>query len=175
MKNFIYILFGIIILTGCETAPCECEVPSNGGTGTFEVKMGSNDGLEVFDAIDKAWGALDYEALKSYVSEDAVMKFADGKVAVGGDEFVSMIQKEVEEWGEAEYVNWSTDYKFSLATTSDNDESTNVDEGDWVNAQFTVELKSPVDGDIRNVFYEFYHIIDGKVVSWDQFKRGEKE
>ena len=103
------------------------------------------------------------------------MKFADGKVAVGGDEFVSMIQKEVEEWGEAEYVNWSTDYKFSLATTSDNDESTNVDEGDWVNAQFTVELKSPVDGNIRNVFYEFYHIIDGKVVSWDQFKRGEKE
>ena len=55
------------------------------------------------------------------------------------------------------------------------DVANGVDEGDWVNAQFTVELKSPVDGDIRNVFYEFYHIIDGKVVSWDQFKRGEKE
>jgi len=68
-----------------------------------------------------------------------------------------------------------TDYKFSLATTSDNDDSTNVDQGDWVNAQFTQELETPVDGNKRNVYYEFYHIIDGKVVSWNQFKRGEKE
>lgn len=174
MKNFIYTLFGLIILTACETAPCECEVPSNGGNGIVEIKMGSQNGLVIFDAIDKAWAALDYEAVKSYIADDAEMRFADGKFAVGGEEFVSMIQQEVEEWGEAEYV-WTTDYKFSLATTSDNDDSTNVDEGDWVNAQFTQELESPVDGNIRNVYYEFYHIVDGKVVSWSQFKRGEKE
>ena len=133
-----------------------------------------NEDNRDFDAIDKAWASLDLETVKSYISEDAVMKFADGKVAVGGDEFVEMIQQEVEQWGEAEYV-WTTDYKFSLATTSDNDDSTNVDQGDWVNAQFTQELETPVDGNKRNVYYEFYHIIDGKVVSWSQFKRGEKE
>ena len=62
--------------------------------------MGSENGLDVFDAIDKAWASLDLETVKSYISEDAVMKFADGKVAVGGDEFVEMIQQEVEQWGE---------------------------------------------------------------------------
>ena len=175
MKNFIYALFGILVISSCETtAPCECEAPSNGGNGTVEVKMGSQNGLDVFDAIDKAWAALDYETVKSYIADDAEMRFADGKFAVGGEEFVSMIQQEVEEWGEAEYV-WTTDYKFSLATTSDNDESTNVDEGDWVNAQFTQELESPVDGNVRNVYYEFYHIVDGKVVSWSQFKRLKKQ
>jgi ketosteroid isomerase-like protein len=61
--------------------------------------MGSENGLDVFDAIDKAWASLDLETVKSYISEDAVMKFADGKVAVGGDQFVEMIQQEVEQWG----------------------------------------------------------------------------
>ena len=174
MKNFISIFITLMLLSSCNNNPCNCITPSNGGNGSVEIKMGSENGLDVFDAIDKAWASLDLETVKSYISDDAVMKFADGKVAVGGDEFVEMIQQEVEQWGEAEYV-WTTDYKFSLATTSDNDDSTNVDQGDWVNAQFTQELETPVDGNIRNVYYEFYHIIDGKVVSWSQFKRGEKE
>lgn len=174
MKNFISIFITLLLLSSCNNKPCNCITPSNGGNGSVEIKMGSENGLDVFDAIDKAWASLDLETVKSYISDDAVMKFADGKVAVGGDEFVEMIQQEVEQWGEAEYV-WTTDYKFSLATTSDNDDSTNVDQGDWVNAQFTQELEIPVDGNKRNVYYEFYHIIDGKVVSWNQFKRGEKE
>ena len=78
--------------------------------------------IQVFDAIDKAWAALDYETVKSYIADDAEMRFADGKFAVGGEEFVSMIQQEVEEWGEAEYV-WTTDYKFSLATNKQDEDA----------------------------------------------------
>ena len=160
-----------------DTYKCELEIIRVPNATVEQVVNANPSQIDLdpfFDAIDKAWASLDLETVKSYISDDAVMKFADGKVAIGGDEFVEMIQQEVEQWGEAEYV-WTTDYKFSLATTSDNDDSTNVDQGDWVNAQFTQELETPVDGNKRNVYYEFYHIIDGKVVSWNQFKRGEKE
>ena len=173
MKNLLLLFSVLGLFVSCNE---ECEVPSNGfieGT-ELNVQMGQQNGVDIFKEIDAAWAEFDFEKVKNYVHDDALMKFADGKVAVGGDEFVEMIQQEVEQWGEAEYV-WTTDYKFSLATTSDNDDSTNVDQGDWVNAQFTQELEIPVDGNKRNVYYEFYHIIDGKVVSWNQFKRGEKE
>ena len=69
---------------------------------------------------------------------------------------------------------WTTDYAFALAVSNDNDDSTNIDQGDWVNAQFTSELKNPKGDVIREVFYEFYHIVDGKIASWSQFKREEK-
>ena len=93
MKNFITIFITLLLLSSCNNEPCDCIPPSNGGNGSVEIKMGSENGLDVFDAIDKAWASLDLETVKSYISEDAVMKFADGKVAVGGDEFVEMIQQ----------------------------------------------------------------------------------
>ena len=49
-----------------------------------------------------------------------------------------------------------------------------IDQGNWVNAQFTSTLKNPKGDVVREVFYEFYHIVDGKIASWNQFKRDEK-
>ena len=55
MKNFITILITLLLLSSCNTKPCNCIPPSNGGNGSVEIKMGSENGLDVFDAIDKAW------------------------------------------------------------------------------------------------------------------------
>ena len=36
MKNFIYLIAGLFLITACQTAPCECEAKGNGfidGTG----------------------------------------------------------------------------------------------------------------------------------------------
>ena len=83
MKNFIYILFGLIILTGCETAPCECEEKSNGfveRTGQA-IMLGSDASVEVVKNIDNAWRARDYETLKSLVADDAKLHHDDGRVS----------------------------------------------------------------------------------------------
>ena len=38
MKNFIYLIAGLFLITACQTAPCECEAKGNGfidGTWTI--------------------------------------------------------------------------------------------------------------------------------------------
>ena len=131
-----------------------------------QVMMGSQSAVEVFKEMDKAWAALDYDKLKTFVADGAVMKFADGEVANGPDEFVEQIKREVVEIEEkGNDFKWNTDYAFSLAVTTG--------EGDWVNAQFTSTHTNPDSELEAEVFYEFYHIIDGKVQEWNQFKRTE--
>ena len=92
------------------------------------------------------------------------MRFADGRVGVGPDEFIEIIKAWVLEIeNEGNENTWNTDYAFSLAVTS-------ID-GDWVNAQFTQTHTNPDSELEAEVFYEFYHIVDGKIQEWSQFKR----
>ena len=56
-------------MSACQTAPCECEKETN-GFGPFEgqsVYLGSQETVDVFNAIHAAWAARDYETLKSYI------------------------------------------------------------------------------------------------------------
>ena len=166
MKNIIYIL-SILFIASCASSPQECKTKANGFIDGIEgqVTMGEQSSVEVFNQIDKAWAELDYETLKTFVAEGAEMRFYDGRVAVGPEEFVEMIKiwvSEIEDDKGNEYA-WNTDYAFSLAVTS-------ID-GDWVNAQFTSTHTNP-DSELESeVFYEFYHIVDGKIQEWSQFKR----
>jgi len=152
----------------CSDTDHVCEIQSNGFIDGIDgqVMMGSQSAVEVFKEMDKAWAALDYDKLKTFVADGAVMKFADGEVANGPDEFVEQIKREVVEIEEkGNDFKWNTDYAFSLAVTTG--------EGDWVNAQFTSTHTNPDSELEAEVFYEFYHIIDGKVQEWNQFKRTE--
>ena len=152
----------------CSDTDHVCEIQSNGFIDGMDgqVMMGSQSAVEVFKEMDKAWAALDYDKLKTFVADGAVMKFADGEVANGPDEFVEQIKREVVEIEEkGNDFTWNTDYAFSLAVTTG--------EGDWVNAQFTSTHTNPDSELEAEVFYEFYHIIDGKVQEWNQFKRTE--
>ena len=157
-----------LFMFSCSDTDHVCEIQSNGFIDGMDgqVMMGSQSAVEVFKEMDKAWAALDYDKLKTFVADGAVMKFADGEVANGPDEFVEQIKREVVEIEEkGNDFKWNTDYAFSLAVTTG--------EGDWVNAQFTSTHTNPDSELEAEVFYEFYHIIDGKVQEWNQFKRTE--
>ena len=71
MKNIIY-AFAALLFVACGTqAPCECEKETN-GFGPFEgqsVYLGSQETVDVFNAIDAAWAARDYEAMKSLIND----------------------------------------------------------------------------------------------------------
>ena len=167
MKKYFLIVITFFMFS-CSDTDHVCEIQSNGFIDGMDgqVMMGSQSAVEVFKEMDKAWAALDYDKLKTFVADGAVMKFADGEVANGPDEFVEQIKREVVETEEkGNDFKWNTDYAFSLAVTTG--------EGDWVNAQFTSTHTNPDSELEAEVFYEFYHIIDGKVQEWNQFKRTE--
>lgn len=166
MRN---ILLLSLLLASCTNINqvADCESPSNGFIDGIDgkVKMGSASALDVFNAMDKAWAELDYEKIKTFVADDAVMNFADGGQVTGPDEFVEYIKNwviQVEEEDGNEY-KWNTDYAFSLAITTG--------EGDYVNAQFTSTHTNPDSELEAEVYYEYYHIVDGMVQGWNQFKR----
>ena len=167
MQKYFLIVITFFMFS-CSDTDHVCEIQSNGFIDGIDgqVMMGSQSAVEVFKEMDKAWAGLDYDILKTFVADGEVMKFADGEVANGPDEFVEQIKREVVEIEEkGNDFTWNTDYAFSLAVTTG--------EGDWVNAQFTSTHTNPDSELEAEVFYEFYHIIDGKVQEWNQFKRTE--
>ena len=175
MKNttLIFALVCTFSFTSCnETAPCETSTNGFLTDTDFQVKMGSSDAVEVFKQLDTAWAKLDYDTMKTYIADKASFSFADGFVATGPQEFVDKIKAQVaKSLAEGNNYEWTTDYAFSLALTDDGDDSTSMDTGDWVNAQFTSK-NSSLDSEIDSeVIYEYYHIVDGKVTGWSQFKK----
>ena len=164
---------GLFLITSCETtAPCEKET---NGFGPFEgqtVYLGSQETVDVFTAIDAAWAARDYEALKSFIVDGGNFSFADGTVVTTGDDFVAHIDAEYQEaiennedWG------WSIDYAFAAYPAGSDDPEAGNQVGEWVNAQFTSTHTNPESKLEAEVIYEFYHIVDGKIQEWSQFKR----
>ena len=166
MKNILLVLVFLVSCTN-NNQVADCESPWNGFIDGMDRvgKIGSASALDVFNEMDKAWAELDYDKIKTFVAEDAVMNFADGGKVTGPDEFVEYIKNwvvQVEEEDGNEY-SWNTDYAFSLAVTTG--------EGDYVNAQFTSTHTNPDSELEAEVYYEYYHIVDGKVQGWNQFKR----
>ena len=82
-----------ITFTSCNQTP-PCEVSTNGFlTGAdYKVKMGSSEAVEVFKQLDAAWAKLDYDAMRTFIAEEASFSFADGFVATGPQEFVDKIK-----------------------------------------------------------------------------------
>jgi hypothetical protein len=179
MKNTVSIvaLICVITFTSCvqNSTP---EAPSNGflkGSDS-QVKMGSSEAVEVFKQLDAAWAKLDYEKMKTFIADKASLSFHDGFIATTPQEFVDKIKDKVARaQAEGNNYEWTTDYAFALALTDDGSKDTTNDLGDWVNAQFTTKPTNPDSEIDSEVFYEYYHIIDGKVTQWNQFKKTIKK
>ena len=76
--------------------------------------LASDNVINIFKAIDKAWFDRDYDKIKTLVAKDATLRFANGDKGEGPDDLINLIEKEYQEnlengveWG------WTTDYAFS--------------------------------------------------------------
>ena len=175
MKNTISItaLICSLTLVSCVPPP-PCKTPVNGFlTGTSkQVKMGNEDAVKVFEQLDIAWGKKKKKKMKTFISEDAYLSFDDGFIATTPQEFIDKIKTEVAKTqAEGNNYEWTTNYAFALAQTDDGDDETTGDIGDWVNAQFTTKTTNPDSEIDSEVIYEYYHIVEGKVTQWNQFKK----
>ncbi|MDA7779625.1 nuclear transport factor 2 family protein [Flavobacteriaceae bacterium] len=149
----------ITLFISCADQNQECEIISNGFTSSEgeQVTMGSQETVDVFLKIDKAWNERDYDAIRSLVSEDAELVNEKGEVLIGAQAFADYIEKDYQEtvvqngqeWG------WTINYAFAVKPTSS-------DRGEYVNARFTGST---------GVYEEWYQIADGKLISWTQSKR----
>ena len=164
MKNFIYLIAGLFLITACQTAPCECEAKGNGfidGTGQ-SVNIGSESTVDVFKKIDAAWAARDYETMKAHIADDGNYRFYDGTVVTNGEDFVAKVEQSYQEdLANGVPWEWNTDYAFAVYPSKTEDDNWN-EKGEWVNAQFT-----GADG---STVIEWYQIEGDQLISWLQTK-----
>ena len=165
MKNYIYILC-LFLFVSCAENDKNC-MPESNGFAPFEgqtVMMGSQATVDIFNQIDDAWGAKDWDLLASYVADDASLTFEDGQTASNGEEFVAIIKAQHDEYMASEAGwGWTTTYAFSIKPSKPEGSDYPNNRGEWVSAGF-----EGTDG----FYMEWYQIEDGKLISWSQTKRG---
>ena len=167
------ILFMLLVFASCS----QKQVVKNSVNGFIsgtesKAKIGSQDAVEVFKKLDNAWANLDYELIKTFIADEAMLSFHDGYVAKTPQEFVDKIKSEVARVeSEGSSYEWTTNFAFSVAATDDGSDENNLDKGDWVHAQFTSKNTNPDSKIDSEIFYEYYHIVESKVVSWNSFRK----
>ena len=158
MKKVLLVLSFTGLFISCANQNPECETIANGFTSTEEEKvtMGSQESVDIFLKIDKAWNERDYDAIKLLVSDDAQLVTEKGEVLIGAEAFADYIEKDYQEsLNEGQEWGWTINYAFAVKPT-------NSDRGEYVNARFTGS---------SGVYEEWYQIADGKLISWHQTKR----
>ncbi len=158
MKKLLLLFIVSASLIACTNQKQEGATVSNGFTETKgeQVTMGSQESVDIFLKIDKAWKERDYDAIKSLVSKDAEFVNEKGEVFVGPQAFADYIEKDYQEsLAKKQEWEWTVNYAFCTKPT-------NADRGEYVNARIT---------GTSGVFEEWYQIADGKLISWWQAKR----
>ena len=152
-----------VLITACQTAPCECEAKGNGFVAPGQsVNMGSESTVDVFKKIDEAWLARDYETMKAHIADEGNYRFFDGTVVTNGEDFVAKVEQSYQEdLANGVPWEWNTDYAFAVYPSKTEDDNWN-EKGEWVNAQFT-----GADG---STVIEWYQIEGDQLISWLQTK-----
>jgi hypothetical protein len=101
--------------------------------------------------------------MKSFFADTAMVYFPDGRIAKSPDEFVDFLKAD----DEGSEDTWTFDYAFSV----DLDPATG---GEHVQAGFTgTSVKDGVTE--MNRYHEWYYVVEGKIVTFRQFKQDIKE
>ena len=160
MKNFLIIVLSTLFIN-CSNS-LEMEQLSSGYIfADQKVMIGSDETVEVFKQIDKAWLERDYDAIRSLVAEDARLVFASGDIGEGPEDLIKLIESEYQQSIENN-EEWSWDsYAFSVKVTPTEEKIAN-ETGEWVLAEFWTEESNII---------EWYQIHDSKLISWNQFRR----
>ena len=162
MKKLSFLIVLLLISCNQTNQPCDNEIKSNGFIADTDqgVMLASDNAVDLFKSLDKAWFDRDYEKIKTLVAENATLRFASGEKGEGPEDLINLIEKEYQEninngaeWG------WTTDYAFSVKNTPTDNPKTG-DIGEWVLAEFTSEKFNTI---------EWYQFNEGKLINWYQF------
>ena len=166
MKKILFLLCIFVSINDCNYYLCIGFV--NDSDLKFEI--GSEETVKLFQSFDSAWKNLDYKLMKSMIADSASFEFNDGKIANSADAFIKIIQEDVKRNSEeGNNYSWTTDYAFPVNIE-------NSKKGEWVNAGFTADLDSILDGVTKRIYNDWYFFNENKKLElWYQNIRVVKE
>ena len=93
MKKLLIIIFSTLLFSCSDTV----EKSSGYIFDDQKVMIGSDETVEIFKQIDKAWLERDYNAIRELVAEDARLVFANGDIGQGPEDLIQVIDKEYQQ------------------------------------------------------------------------------
>jgi hypothetical protein len=166
MKNLIFILC-IAMLASCQpqeqAAPEERSIGFATALPDLKWHIGTEDAIQIVKDLDKEWSARNYEALATFFADTAKFNFADGRTADSPAGFIAILKAD----DEGTEDTWTFDYAYSVDLNPEIG-------GEHVQAGFEgTSVKDSVE--TKTYYHESYYIIDGKVVTWNQFTMDGKK
>jgi len=166
MKNSL-LFCALLLIVSCNQVQEEPAKERAIGFNTFlpdlTWHLGTEGPIDLVKDLDAKWSNRDYEAMRSFFVDTAKFYFDDGKYAGSPDEFIKIL----EEGDEGSEDSWTFDYAFSV----DLDPTMG---GEHVQAGFTgTSVKDSIT--TRKKYHESYYIIEGKIVTWNQYTRVHNE
>ena len=163
MKKISFTLV-LLFLIGCNTAPVEPVQKMAGymvaGEDRYDLSLGDNSAVEIWDKYLDAHNAKDIEAIKAMEHEELKIWGPDGTYIEGKDDHAAFLQQ----WFDNNNPKWDTYFSFPLKVNWENQPGT------WVTSGHTLTLT--VDGnevstnDIADVYIE-----DGLIKMFYVFSR----
>mgnify|MGYP006115275651 FL=1 len=168
MKN-LYTLSLIILAFSCtEPVPTAVEPVVERSIGfhsidelqEFKWHLGTEGPIDLVKALDKAWSARDYDAMKNYFVDTLIITTYDGQVFKSFEDFQKNIALDTT-------GGWAFDRAFSV----DLNPATG---GEHVQAFFNSFGINAVGDTTKSKIYESYYIINNKIVTLNQFRQETK-
>jgi hypothetical protein len=168
MKNLVYLLV-MALMVSCNTQTAEAEAAEERSIGfntflpEYKWHLGTEQAIDVVKKIDVAWAKKEYDAMRPFLSDTAKFYFADGRFADSPDGFIEILSEDDDD----SESTWTFDYAFSVDLNPETG-------GEHVQAGFTgTEVKDSVE--VHTRYHESYYIIEGKVVTWNQYDMDVKK
>ena len=159
MKLFKITLFALVTLmmTNCSDSERSMGFTNWSDDGKeYKFFLGTDQAVQVVRDLDKAWAERDYEGMRAFLSDTAKFYWPNGVIHNGTDDFIDAISA-----NEVPENAWTLNGAFSI----DLDPSIG---GEHVHASISGNIADSLG--IKKDYHEKYYVIDGKVVTWHQWR-----
>ena len=121
----------------------------------YKFHLGTDAAVQVVRDLDKVWSDQDWEGVRAMLSDTAKFYWRNGNV-LSVDEFMTQISSD---------STGSATWKFNGAFSVDLDPSIG---GEHVHASISGNIVDSLG--VQKDYHEKYYVIDGKVVTWHQWR-----
>jgi hypothetical protein len=150
MRNIICLFAVTAIMMSCSQPGEGVEANGFSPRGN-EIKMGSQESVDLIVKMDEFWSAKDYDSMRELIADSATFYFYSGEAYNSADELMAGMKNNPIQY------NWEMTWAFAIK--DDNPEI----KGEWVNAGFDLTETNQEGEEKDFLVNDWYYVENGKI------------
>ena len=157
IKSMFYLVLVAFFIVSCNTVERSMGFTNWSDDGKeYKFFLGTDQAVQVVRDLDQAWADRDYDKMREFISDTAKFYWPNGVIHNGADEFINAVSS-----NEVPENAWTLNGAFSI----DIDPTIG---GEHVHASISGNIADSLG--VKRDYHEKYYVIDGKVVTWHQWR-----